>query len=96
MAIARHFAISVGTSATGLEGTQYPGWVLKNNGAATVFIGDGAVTTATGFPIAAGDIFAPSELSMRSLRGLEADKLYGIVASGTVDVRIVLPGRVNA
>ena len=54
---ARQYAATVGTSATVLEGTQHFGWILVNNGAAVVFIGDFAVTTATGFPIAVGSFF---------------------------------------
>ena len=95
MAIARQYATTVATTATVIGGTQYPGWILKNNGANIVYIGDSAVTTTTGFPIAAGDIFSPSELSHRSLRGKEADRLYGIVAAATENVRVLIMGRLD-
>ncbi len=95
MAIARQTATSVGTSATVLPGTQYPGWILINNGANTVFIGDSAVTTSTGFPVPAGSVFSPSDLAHQSLRGMVDDRLYGIVAASTEDVRVLLQGRVN-
>lgn len=45
-------------------------------GGSTVFLGGSDVTTATGFPIAAGEAFC-DDLDMRD------GELYGIVASGT-------------
>ncbi len=96
MAIARQFAATVGTSATVLEGTQFPSFILINNGATTVFIGDSAVTTSTGFPIAVGDVFSPSQQAHNSLTGKVADRLYGIVATGTEDVRILVQAIINA
>jgi len=94
--IARQYASSVGTSATLIAGTEYPGWILFNNDSTdTVFIGDSAVTTATGFPIPAGTTFSASDLAHQSLRGRVEDCLYGIVASGTADVRVLLQGRSN-
>ncbi len=95
MAIARQFATSVGTSATAIEGTQYPGFLLTNNGANTVYIGDSAVLTTTGFPIAAGEVFSPSDISHKSIRGRPSERLYGIVAASTEDVRVLLQGRAN-
>ncbi len=92
---ARQYAATVGTSATVLEGTQHFGWILINNDINLLFIGDSAVTTATGFPIAPGQIFSPSEIAHRSLRGKQQDRLYGIVASGTRNVRILIMGRIN-
>ncbi len=95
MAIARQFATSVGTTATPLPGTQFPGFILYNNGSTTVFLGDSAVTTSTGFPVLTATEFSLGEVSDRSIRGLTTDRLYGIVASGTEDVRVLLRGRVN-
>jgi len=95
MAIARQFATSVGTSATVLEGTQFPGFKLYNNGSTTVFLGDSAVTITTGFPVLTATEFDLGEVSDRSLRGIAADRLYGIVATGTEDVRVLLRARVN-
>lgn len=95
MATARQFATSVGTSATAIGGTQYPAWIMINNGSAVVFIGDSAVTTSTGFPVEAGEVFSPSELAHQSLTGKIADQLYGVVATGTEEVRVLLMGRVN-
>jgi hypothetical protein len=95
MAIARQYVTSVGTSATPIDGTQYPGWLIQNVGSANVFLGDGAVTTGTGWILAAGDIFSPSELSHKSLTGRSDDRLSGIVATGTVEVRVFIPGRIN-
>ncbi len=95
MAIARQFATSVGTTATAIEGTQFPGFLLINNGGETVFLGDSAVTTSTGFPIKVGEVFSPSEMAHNSLRGLIADRLYGRVVTSTEDVRVLLQGRVN-
>ncbi len=95
MAIARQFATSVGTTATVLPGTQYPGWILINNGANTVFIGDSAVTTSTGFPIKTDEVFSPSDLAHQSLTGRDDERMYGIVAASTENVRVLLQGRVN-
>ncbi len=95
MAVARQFAISVGMAATVLNGTQFPGYRLINNGSNTVYIGDANVTTSTGFPIASTEEFIPSELAHRSLRGLSKDRLYGVVAAATEDVRVLIEGRVN-
>lgn len=53
---------------------------VYNNGSATVFLGPAAVTVATGFPLAAG-----SSMTWPLQAG---DRLYGIVASGTVEVRV--------
>ncbi len=95
MAIARQFATSVGTTATVIEGTQFPGFLLYNNGANTVFLGDSAVTTSTGFPVLTATEFSLDEVSSRSLRGIASDRLYGIVAAATEDVRVLLRARVN-
>ncbi len=95
MPIARQFATFVGVSATALDGTQYPGYRLINNGSNPVYIGDSNVTPSTGFPIASSEEFTPSELAHKSLRGLMADRLWGVVAAATEDVRVLVEGRVN-
>ncbi len=95
MAVARQFATSVGTTATAIEGTQFPGFLLINNGANTVYIGDSAVATTTGFPIATGEVFSPSEMAHKSTRGRNDERLYGIVVAATEDVRVLIQGRVN-
>ncbi len=95
MAVARQFATSVGTSATALPGTQYPGFLLINNGSNTVFIGDSAVTTSIGFPVLSGEVFSPSEMAHNSLTGKVSDRLFGIVVAATEDVRVLLMSRVN-
>ncbi len=95
MAIARQFATSVGTTATVIPGTQFPGFLLYNLGGATVFLGDSAVTTSTGFPVLTATSFDLDEVSARSLRGRDDDRLYGIVVASTEDVRVILRARVN-
>lgn len=92
----RHAATSVTTTAIAIEGTQYPGWLLKNVGATAIYLGDSTVTSATGFPVEPNEVFSPSELSHRQAgRGLAGDRLYGIAASGTNSVRVLVPGRVR-
>jgi hypothetical protein len=84
-------AVSVATTATRLDTASESDSVsgsavaLNNNGSATVYIGDSDVTTATGFPLAAG-----ASISF-NLDG-PSDALYGIVASGTVEVRVLEVG----
>ena len=92
---ARQFVTSVGTTATAIAGTEYPGFRLLHNGTNDIFLGDVDVTTANGFPIATGDVFIPGELANKSLRGVVRDRLYGRVASGTEDVRVIIEGRIN-
>jgi hypothetical protein len=92
---ARQYVISVGTSATPIEGSQYPGFRIFHNGTNEIFLGDANVTAANGFPLAAGEEFSISELATKSLRGLPADRLYGIVAASTEEVRVIIEGRVN-
>jgi hypothetical protein len=50
---------------------------LTNVGASTIYLGGAAVTTANGYPLAAGAEFV----------GVGPSAVYGIVASGTIDVR---------
>ena len=55
--------------------------VIRNNGTVTVYLGFSTTdcTTATGFPLEAGDVIKYT---------LKVDPIYGIVASGTCDVRV--------
>lgn len=53
---------------------------ILNSGSVVVYIGGAGVTTANGYPIAAG-----SALSI----GLMSESVYGIVASGTSPVNIL-------
>ncbi len=57
---------------------------LYNSGAATVYVGGSAVTTATGFPLAAA-----GALSIDVAAG---EELYGIVASSTNTVAVLCQG----
>lgn len=74
---------SVGTSPTQLAQFGSKTAVIKvPSGGATVFIGDLNVTTASGFPLAAGE-----SLSLEI--NLSDGAVYGIVASGSQDVHII-------
>lgn len=87
----RSTAISVGTTATALDladdsGDSQSGesTLVYNDGAATVYLGGPAVTTSgatKGIPVTAG-AYGPG-LDLNS-----GDRLYGIVASGTVSVLV--------
>jgi hypothetical protein len=57
---------------------------LYNSGAATVYVGGSAVTTANGFPLAAA-----GTLSIDLAAG---EELYGIVASSTNTVSVLCQG----
>lgn len=74
-----HNQTSVGTSATliGAAKSTAKSLVVSNTGASTVFLGGSGVTTANGFPLAAG-----ASIDFSDFNG----QLYGIVASGTVNV----------
>jgi hypothetical protein len=74
-------AVSVGTTATRIWAGKSIGRsaLVFNNGAATLYVGtDANVTTSTGIPVAAG-----SGESFSAYTGA----VYGICASGTLDVR---------
>jgi hypothetical protein len=91
MARARHYQTTVTTSATVIEGTQYPYYILHNFGADTVFLGgDSGVTTGTGFPVPTGGTFSPHEKAHEGLRGLVEDRLWGIAAASR-DIRVIVP-----
>jgi hypothetical protein len=92
----RHAATTIGTTAAPIEGTQYPGWVMKNIGSAAVYLGDSTVTISTGFPIEPNEVFSPSELSHRQTSaGVVGDRLYGIASAGGNSIRVLIPGKVR-
>lgn len=78
-------AVSVTTTATRLDnatsGSSSQGAAIYNNGAATVYVGGADVTTSNGYPLAAG-----AQLTADLTEG---DALYGRVATGTVEVRVL-------
>ncbi len=81
--------VTVGTTATLLSGTDtdaVPGLSVAVQGpsGATVYLGGADVTTATGWPVAAGATFA---VDLRA-----GDALYAVVASGTVAVPVLRTG----
>lgn len=84
-------AVTVTTTATRLDSDNDnddaqvgQAFCLYNNGAATVYIGGSGVTTAAGYPLAAGEHMT-FDVS-------NADLTFGIVASGTVEVRVLETG----
>lgn len=83
-------AVTVGTTATPLttagETDQRTGLtaVVANVGTGTVYLGNASVTAAAGYPLDAGNQLAID---------LDAgERLHGIVASGTVAVRVLQQG----
>lgn len=76
--------ISAATTATALHTADADGAevALHNSGSATVFVGPSDLTTSTGFPLAAG--------ATVSMRLSPAEAIYGIVASGTEDVSVLV------
>lgn len=88
----RAYAVTVGTTATHLtdDGSHAYAFTQSlafyNAGAVTVYLGRSGVTTATGYPLAAGEHFA-ADLSETQ------DEVYGIVASGTAEVRVFGTGQ---
>ena len=80
-------AVTVATTATVVStGGSSGGEAVSiyNNGAATVYLGASGVTTADGYPLAAGE-----HIAVDLERG---ESVYGIVASGTVEVRVLEAG----
>ena len=76
-------AVSVASTATSIlaANTSRKAAFIANNGTQTVYLGrDNTVTTANGLPLAAGQTW-PDDTS--------TDAWYGIVASGTCDVRFL-------
>lgn len=81
-------AVSVLSTATRLDTTteqwDQSSLVFYNNGSETVYLGGSGVTTATGVPVSAGQ-FSPSIDSGK-------DAIYGIVATGPCEVRVLEAG----
>ena len=82
-------AVSVTSTATVLntsETDQLPRYsvAVYNSSAVTVYVGGSAVTTSTGFPVAAAGSF-----SVDLDRG---EGLWGIVATGTASVVVLSQG----
>lgn len=84
-------AVSVATTATAIDldegtgsGPSGQGASLYNNGSATVYLGGPSVTTAEGYPLGVGEHLA---LDLERV-----DRLFGIVATGTVEVRVLEVG----
>lgn len=80
--------VTVGTTATliangGTAMNPDDVVILNPSGNETVYVGAVGVSTATGFPVAAGGVFNWA---------LTGDSVYGIVASGTEDVHVAEKG----
>lgn len=60
--------------------------LLVAQGAGTLVIGDASVTAATGCRV---PVYAGTQISLELD---QAEKLYGIVASGTLDVDVLMVG----
>ena len=85
MANYRHGTVTVGTTATLLVSSSFPGGVLiQNNGTAPIFLGGPNVTANTaatgGIQVAAG-----ATVTVPSVGGITAD-LYAVIATGTATV----------
>jgi len=81
------FAISVGTAATLITASQ-PGrqsvMVKNNDASAALYIGfTSGVTIVTGMPVAAGEAIWLDH---------STSPVYGIVAAGTLDARVIVEG----
>lgn len=82
-------AVSVTTGATRLDtieggSNRVVSCAVYNNGTATVYLGGSGVTAAAGYPLGAG-------LHM-SFPLDSTDGLFGVAATGTVEVRVVETG----
>jgi hypothetical protein len=82
-------SVSVGTGATplvnpttGSISDPVPVVLFNNDAAATLFIGGPNVTTGNGFPI----LFKTGI----SFRLMASDPVFGIVAAGTLDCRVMI------
>ena len=93
----RHSTVSVGTAATVLTGTEFPNFIIQNKSGATVYIGGSNVSTSgvtAGFQLVDGATFEPGVEASKSLTGSTSDRLYGIVASSTANVTVLVKGKV--
>ena len=82
--------VTVATTATALHAAEEVGsdpisLVVNNIGASTIYVGGSDVTTSNGYPIAAAGSLTIDRLS-------PGERLYGIVASGTVLARVLRRG----
>lgn len=98
--------VSVGTTATplnpapGSSKDQQPGSSIAvyNAGSSTVYLGGSDVATATGYPLPAGAQIAldltglPQWSSPDSPATMADEKVYGVVASGSVNVNVLATG----
>ena len=76
-------AVSVGTSATALPASALAArraLIVYNNGSSTIYLGPAGVSTSGGFPLLPGQSVS---LEVGAL------VIYGIVASGTVEARVM-------
>lgn len=83
-------AVTVTTTATRLDSTSdqsgEQAFAFYNNSTSIVYVGPSNVTTATGTPVPAAS-WSPS------ISGLDATEgIYGIVGSGTAEVRVLEVG----
>jgi hypothetical protein len=75
--------ITRGQGDTGALGTSDFSATIKNTHAtATVYLGGSGVTTATGYPLAAGDVIDLGDLGTD-------DAVYGIVTTSTAVVAVL-------
>lgn len=83
-------SVTVTTTAQALTGTDSDnligsGICVKNTGATTCYIGGSDVTSANGYPLAAGEAFAADSAT-------GGDVLYARTASGTTTVAVLRSG----
>ena len=81
---AQKTAVDVGDSATLIlaANSNRKGFYIMNYGAAVIFIGNSAVTTANGLPFYPSDVLTEEDLPVTAA-------IYGIVAADTEEVRII-------
>ena len=84
-----HFETDVGTSAVVLDGTQYPGWILRNDSGVDIFLGSSTVTVATGWKVTSGSIFSPPDYWHKALRGQNEQRVYAIAATSSNDIHVL-------
>lgn len=80
-------AVTVASTATlvvAYDGSEQS-TVIRNYGTQSVFLGASDVTTGTGYPLLPGETF-PADL-------IGVSPVYGIVASGTCEVRVAKVAR---
>ena len=85
-------AVSVTTTATSLvsENFERIGLIIDNQGTVTVFIGDAStVTASTGITLPAGDKLIFDFEGGVSYQFFPSQQFWGIVSSGTADVRVM-------